>query len=270
MVSNSISMLRKYNKSIHVRLHLVHDGGEYTKTTNHQGGSLSINSNYITSDYIKLISDLGVEIVEKDPLTFEGEEGFFHIHRHLFKDAIEDSLLFIDADTFIFGNVEDLFERYKEYDYVGLPIPNLADWDKKWLPFNPYNSAVNLWNNGWITKFAHALPKYCKLIREKEHPCSDWCYSRCSKCTGREEISTSLFINDNNIKHTLWDKWDVRNSSSYIDYDESPYTYIFHTFTHNWSMAKGRFTGRRMKVQLSFVHTPNHNAKYKNRRRTKC
>jgi hypothetical protein len=254
MVANSIHMLRKHNDIIKVRLHLVHDDGQITKTTNHQGDSLSIKSKYSVSEYIKLFQDMDVEVVEREPLELEGEEGFFHIHRSLLKDTEEESLLFIDADTFIFKDVEELFDKYSEYDYVGLPIHYLDGWNKSWLPFKPYNSAVNLWNNSWICKFAEALPSYCRQLRERTHVCGNWCYERCNRGTGREELSTSLFVDDNCLKHTVWDNWDVRNSASLKDYDEAPQTCIFHTFTHNWQRAKGLYIGKRIKFKPTLIH----------------
>lgn len=252
MVTNSIIMLRKYNKDVKVRLFLVQDEGKSTHTTNHRGNELSTKSKISTTDYIYLLkNNLNVEVLEKEPLKIE--KGFFHIHRSLMRDTQEESLLFIDADTFIFKDVEELFDKYKEYDYVGLPISYLNGWNKEWLPFKPFNSAVNLWNNGWIRKFAQDLEYWCKLIKEKKHIVSDWCYQQCSRGTNREEMSTSLFVAENKLKHCVWDRWDVRNSATSIDYREAPNTYIFHTFTHNWERAKGLYLGERVKIKPCFI-----------------
>lgn len=237
MCANSIEMLRTHNPNVPVRVFLIEDEGLMTATTN---ASLpTIRAKGIPLSEFKV----DAEVITHKPIA----EGMFQVHKHLFKDLEEESILFIDCDTFIFGDVGVLFEKYKDYNFVGTLLPALTDWDENWLPFIPYNSAVCLWNDGWFQKFAEELPKRCQDIFDGNHSTSKWCFGKCSKATNREEMATSFFVEENNLVHTHWLEPEVKHLLCENDYYIKPT--ILHSWSHGWTKGYNKFK-RKTNVKL--------------------
>lgn len=139
MASFPIQMIRNYT-NIPIAVILLNDNmlcSDYIPN--------KIINNKINKEKFKLICDkFDVELIEKKPIN----ENMFYNKEYL-KELNYKNILYLDADTFIFGNIELIFEKYKEEEFYGSAARwmEVYDWDKKLLNKPNFRLGVQLWNN---------------------------------------------------------------------------------------------------------------------------
>lgn len=253
MFSLSVKMLRRHNPNIPVKLLYVEDAGHDTYVP-----SLQL-SQYIGAEYgnkyLKLeetdIFDLCKELnvdVSKLPPPIQLLNGFNSTHRIHLSQIKEESVLLLDADTFIFEDVESLFRTDKDFlaDRMQMYMPKDDKMDveaQTWvfnyekdknsddpvkIRMNPFNSGVVLFNNGTAAEYGRQILRYCNRLLLKKHPMAELMYSMREDGRNREECACTLFILENNL---TWDYWDSKEVQTY---KLSLPTKVFHTSGPTW------------------------------------
>ena len=250
MAATSLEMLRRHNRTLKVRLYLVEDG--QSETVSRQNMS---PVSFTTGELKSLCDNLGIEVASRQKGHYPGDEGYFYVQRNLLKDVPEDSVLYMDGDTFTFGDLEKLFDKYtcdlsaceNEWAYG-------QGYQEEWLPLKPFNSGVMLWNNGWFQKWASELPKLCNEIKT-EGPIGEWLWKRDGKCLGREEFSVSVFAARENLSYRYLDKEDCWLNKHLEDYLRAGQSVIFHSYTDQWKKVVSHLSGRDRKKPMAYVRS---------------
>lgn len=212
MAMNSLHMLRAHNQSVPIRLFIV--SNEFVPKHKH------------TEELLKWCKEWRVEVVQK-PLDHE----FFFTNKHHIKDCPENRVLFIDADTFIFDDVEKIFDKYQDCDFVGCKNEWVTGrgWDDFLDGVMPFNGGVQLYNNGCHRNILGQLPSKCndlgamgKWLKEgdMEH--------------NREEMAISKIVaEEHSFEYFRREDCLIPLWSS--DLDNPQETIIFHSFVSQWN-----------------------------------
>lgn len=187
-----------------------------------------------------------VEIIRKKWIECDvGERNLFQINKAHLVDVEEDEMLFIDSDTFIFGDVESIFDKYGSFDMVA--CKNLwvkEGWEPRYLKkIHPINSGVMYWKRKWAKLASEALPILCKEIRERKHPISEYLYFLDERCFHREEFAYNLFIDQQDIQHSYFEKEDVHNLLWESEIEDSRNSIILHSYTSQWKKVYNALYG---------------------------
>lgn len=218
-------MLRRHNNQIPVRVYLI--------DTEPVDDSL-------VQEFVTYCQNNNVSIIRR-PLISTSEDGYFHVQRLHFQEVQEPSALFIDSDTFIYGDVERLFDRYKDFDFVAGPNTYFGKVKTQKLELRPFCAGVMLFNNGWMPKWAAEVVRYCCEIREERHPIHTWLPTVCAEPLGvREEIAATLFVGDNGLKYAYFEPGECTTEDGL--FNSRPI--IFHCFTCRWLMYSKRLQSR--------------------------
>lgn len=142
-----------------------------------------------------------------------------------------EEVLFIDCDTFIFGDVEKLFDY--DYDFVG--CQNNWAYFKGFNLFKPTNSGVMLFKNNAHKKILYKFSKKLKTM-DVDYPELDAWLKNTNEWV-REEFLISQIANDLSIKSTFFKDEDVRMLQWNEDFERMHKSIIFHSFTQQWETA---------------------------------
>ena len=231
MCANSISMLRQHNMQVPIRLYLIEDNCEETWQ---RKGMIPVE--FDKTDFLKVCVLENVEVIKKPPL--EHEKGFFHQNRSYFQEIPEEDVFFIDSDTFIFGDVEKLAERY---------TADLSASESRWMTqqgwdsekyvqkaLRPFNSGVVVWRRGWCQKWAKWLPDALESLKTADHKANEYLRQSTRNLGGREEVSLTVFAAENDLEVSYFDQKDVHLIETQKDIDEVGKSAIFHSYTDQW------------------------------------
>ncbi len=240
MAATSLEMLRHHNRTVKVRLYLVTDGQSETISRPNMSAT-----NFTVAALKANCEKLDIEVRPILPGVYPGDEGYFYVQRNLLKDVPEESVMYLDGDTFIFGDVEALFDRYtadlsaceNEWAYG-------EGYQEDWLSLKPFNSGVMIWNNGWFQKWAAELPALCDGIKNGNGKIGKWLWKRDGKCLGREEFSVSVFAAREKLSYRYLDPKDCWLNKHEGDYMRAGQSVIFHSYTNHWKKVLGHVTGR--------------------------
>lgn len=238
MTALSISSLRKYNKTIPVKLFFVNDDNRSSKKNSNVLFE-KLNLQKINLDHF--CDNNNVELIKKPFPSLNGEETYWASHRFYFKEINLDSMLLIDADTFIFDDINKIFEDYSKFDLVADKNNwgNLFKLNISGMEMNPFNSGVVLFNNSSHIKWAEELPEVCSKLYNKKHEFSEWIWKHSPKdCSGREELYLSLYACENKLNYEYFDKEHVITGK--ITDETKPV--VFHSLTQNWPYYFKYFT----------------------------
>jgi len=221
-------MLRQHNPSVPVVVYYVQDGKRDSRRIPLTEITRALNK--LPNDYLSfsnLCEELNVEVrVRKS----KQEEAYYSLHRLLLQEIEEETVLLLDGDTFIFGNIEGFPQMYAGYDFVATPnswgmvhpVPGLDP------NFRSFNSGVVLCQNGVFKRWMDSIGDYCQRLYDGCHPQSEWLWSVSAECAGREELAASLFVLDNGLKYRYFENEHVQMGS----YDSN--ARILHTLSPNW------------------------------------
>ena len=230
MACFSLKTLRQYNPTLPVTIYFVEDNRRDSRTTNDPQALLRAIKMVTKEELFSLCKSLNVNLQIYKDLDLKEETGYFSMQRIVFRDCLHPTVLLLDADTFIFGDVTPLFEIYKDVDFASTTNTYgdhyFTEWNGKSV--RSFNSGVVIFNNQNLKKYADVVYDYCLSLKKKIHPLSQWLWSVSQEATGREELAFTLFALDNNLKYAYFDPSHVQKENW-----KSP-TKIYHTLTHNW------------------------------------
>lgn len=225
MVLTSIAMLRRHNGHIPVRVFLIDKTKRQT--------NLDIFSKHLKFD-----------VCRRPPL----DPGYFCHNREYLSECTEDSVLHIDGDTFIFSDVERLFDTHSLVDFAGATddwITGTPDWSDadlktcyKLLGCNGvpvFNGGITLWNNRTIRDWADGMRGMCDLLLGKLP--LPWLFRDNRNGYHRETFSVCFHIAARGLTYGIMGKKEVVNLFGPDDlaaWGNKDYV-IYHCFTQNWS-----------------------------------
>lgn len=230
MAFYSLNTLRKYNPDISVRIYFVKDNCRDSRKV----GNINEIGKRIgwigQKKFFDFCEKNNIEVIFYNDLDLKEEKGYFSAQRIVFADCLEENVLLMDSDTFIFGDISCFFDIYKNYDFVATinDYGQYKDVTMNGVTFRPFNSGVVLWNNGWFKKYGEQIYDYCIGLKNKTHPLGEFCYSVSKECGGREEFACSLFVTDNKLKFTYFDDLHVQRRNLKGN------TRVLHTLTETW------------------------------------
>jgi hypothetical protein len=253
--SVSIRLLRKYNPDLPVTLFYVEDSGLDSYLPSSQ------LVKYISAEnakkYLKteehelfdLCKELNVDL-RRVPIPVKNLNGFNSTHRIYLKEIQDTSVLLLDVDTFIFDNLDFLFDTKLDFvadnmqSYYPSTDGQKAYTEKTFWVFNyekdknpenpvkvrmsPFNSGVVVFNNGTASDYGRQVLNYCNRLLLKKHPLSEVMYAHRDDARNREECACTLFVLENNLTWDYFDKKDVQTYNL-----EFPVK-IFHTTNSAW------------------------------------
>lgn len=240
MVLTSIKTLRQYNKTVKVRVFLI--------GTDHQ------------TKIDVAAKDLNIEIIRKPSLS-----NYFCLNRQYLSECDEECVLYIDGDTFIFGDIELLFDNHKNVDFAAATddyITGCTDWCQENLlkdyhslgaiPVPVFNGGILLWNNGKIRDWAESLPEMCEKLQDKQFSVTPWLFGNNRDCYHKETFCICFHVAQKRLKYEIMGKNEVVNLFSWDDYYawENRDFIVYHTFTQNWD----RFNKRSRKKIIRMKH----------------
>lgn len=214
MAINSISMLRKYNKSIKVIC--------------------------LTTEPIPFPKNLNVEII----LINNIDTNYFLSNKVYISNLEYASVLYIDSDTFIFDDVEKIFQDNYEFDFYG--CENNWAYKLNFNEFKPVNGGVLLFNNyshkkiyeDFNFKLKNLSKLYPKINRWIKDVNNDWVV---------EEFLTSAIVHEEKIPFAFFNKNQVKLIEEIKDVYNFE-TIIFHTFTSNWEIVRRKTNNKNIKI----------------------
>jgi hypothetical protein len=181
MVLNSVRMLRTHNTRLPVVVFLIEDGAEATVRRGH-----NMPGKMTPDEFESGCRPLGVEVRRRPK-----RPGHLFLSRFYFSELEQPSVLHMDADTFIFGDVEVLFDRYP----TGIAASYSAFIESINYPsppgFRPINSGVMVMNDRVGQKWAEELPSVMDAMGRPGHPLYEWSISRGGVM---EEPATNYFV----------------------------------------------------------------------------
>lgn len=236
----SIFSLRKYNQSIPVKVFFIEDGGAL-KTTNNQLDYNSVVSqvektkiDIISRYFIEEMTKLGVEVIIKVPHS--NAPDFVHANRMYIEELNESNVFFIDSDTFIFGDVELIFDKYKNNDITTLPAPwieqhrDYRDLSLKYFGgLNPFAGCLLFFRNHSAKVWARSIMlSIDKVVVNQD--LFNWMKKDEYLFLIREEIALIDIVHSNKLNAGYFDL----NDCCQIDYPKFYSSKIVHTFSHTW------------------------------------
>lgn len=226
MALNSIRMLRKYNQSIPVKLFYISD----------QPASQEF-------------ADLNVEVLIRP--WYMPEYEYFSVNKAHLRELPEDSVLYLDADTFIFGDVGELFDRYRtDFTAVENSWVYSQGWNEDFLPnkVKPFNAGVQLFHGGYHRTMFERLPDAFVRMTKEESPLASWVRAYHNGCLREEFACCVIAAESEGIRYEYFKKPDVYNIQRKEDVPGCHESIIFHSYTKQWEMVNKWLQTRRKVV----------------------
>jgi hypothetical protein len=202
MAAVSIRMLREENDHIPIRVFLVQDE---RKNTVFQEGMVPVELS--TTEFAGICSVMGAEVHCVEPLE---DEPFRAHHKKHLGECLEESVLCLDADTFVFSDIEWLFDEYANFDVVAA---RSAKPDEE-VFFSSHHPGVVLWNKGWAMGWA------------KE-----------------PGLDLNHFIAMKGLDHGYFAKYDCNNLQSENEIEQAGQSVVVHSKTSHWQQVHSSLFG---------------------------
>lgn len=219
-------------------------------------------------DFIRFCNNHNVNVVRKEWFDYRSEElSYFLINKAHLKDVEDDEVLFIDTDTFIFGKVDEIFDRYGEYDVVACENKWVDQgWKDSYLRMKPMNSGVMYWKGDWLRTASEIMPTICEGLKNKQYPLSEYLYSIDEQCWHREEFSYSIFIDrQRDIRYNYFDRQHVHNLLWESEIEAAQQSIILHSYTSQWKRVYNYVYGPTRKKISKKLLTRKHKTPYYDR-----
>jgi hypothetical protein len=237
-------MLRHYNKTLPIQiLYICDNGRDHRHIANYNEVDLGIP--WFTREmFFEEISKFNVQLNLVDDCDLGEENGFFSAQRQEFTKAKGEDILLIDSDTFIFDDIEPLFDNLKDFDIIA----DKTEWGSHGGQLNidgqlvhPFNSGVVLFKKDLLKQYGAVVNELCLEIKHERNDIGRW-YGEFLKIknespekTGREELGLTSWVVKNNLKYRYFDSKEVQT----VKLNNS--TIIYHTMTQNWFTAWSKY-----------------------------
>lgn len=200
-------------------------------------------------DFLSNMDALNVEVVCKKPLSKFGmdfgpqplrefyksqQNDFFLVNKTCIAECPEESVLFIDVDTFIFGDVTELF--LEDVDFVACKN-RWIDWTQhEFFTVWPFNGGIQLFNNGLHRRLLADLPEQCQELATGNSPFSNWLRDE-DRLWNVEEFAISKMVSDDGLKYRYFEDHQAKNCYGKDDINHPRKSLIFHPYTINWKQV---------------------------------
>jgi hypothetical protein len=187
---------------------------------------------------INLPDFLDVELIEIKDL----DPDYIHVNRQYMGDIECENILYVDSDTFIFDDVQKIFDYYDK-DFVG--CENTWAYKQNFNLFKPTNGGVLLFKNFAHKKIYEDFSYKLKHMNILYKDVWDW-MSSINNLYVREEFLISSIAEEQKIKRCFFERHHVKIPEDYKDI-KNINTIIFHTFTSNWSVFSREISSNKIK-----------------------
>lgn len=243
MARCSLVTLRRHNPDIEVQVFHVMDGGANNRDVGGLQTRVSKIPRMSSEQFRDVCRSLNVKVVPVEGIDMGDEAGYTPAQRKCLAGVGGGRVLLLDADTFVFGSLDPLFQLLDEFDFVA--DKNMWGENRKvsykGREFHPYNSGVVLWGEWLLPNYASRVYDYCMGLKDGSHPMSKWLYENTSQSAGhpngREELACSLFVVDNDLRCSYTTKAQVQTEKYYGG------CIVYHTLVQNWADAYSQFMG---------------------------
>ena len=204
-------------------------------------------------DFLRFCEDKEVEVsyhyLPEDWFGWEVGKDIW-VFRYFLQTVECANVLYLESDTFVFGNVEDLFDN--EVDIAAVPSDwayGTAGWkplaDKMPVPFNP---GIVLWKNWCMQLWASWYLNATRKLQTEPSEIKDWLFSTHPTAKHAEEISLNIFTLANDLSFRFMESWeaDVLKVKKIWDHGNAPI--VFHSYTNHWKYVYNQITGIKPKL----------------------
>lgn len=181
---------------------------------------------------VKVISVGGPVEADAEVIVLPRVADYFSAHKFYLAELEEDSVLYLDADTFVNGDLGALFDNYGRFAACVDDWVYSRGWDDSWLPVKPWNSGVQLFQNGYHRQFFRQLRAEIDKILSGTDGLSRWVMGHAGGCL-REEFACSVIAARDGCDEYFSGR-DVLHSRYAGDVVRSRDPAVFHTFTSRW------------------------------------
>lgn len=207
---NSVSMLRKYNKDIPVKIIWI---GDIERETEDK------------------FNNLNVEIIKRTSI-----DPHFCFNREYICEIDFNDILYLDVDTFINDDVSKLFDKYNaDYTACHNAWVWFKDWKSDYLPKDkkPWNGGVILSRNGSHKKIFSQVRDAAKKILNCEVNLGNWGHFKINPWV-IEECALSLVVASDIENSDYFEDKDCYNIRNRQDIFGCYQHIIFHSYTQQW------------------------------------
>lgn len=217
MCVHAVRMLRQHNHTIPVKVIYI-DGQDM--------------------DFMRTLASMKVEVVSRP--VFRPETNYFSINKHWLHELQEDSVLYLDVDLFINGDVESLFDKYRtDFTAVESKWAYTKGWKDEFLggKHKPMNSGIQLFHGGFHRKMFSGLSEAFDRLSDHELPLAKWSWDYYNGCL-REEIACSLILSESPASYSFFKTGDCYNIERSEDIPRCHEPVIFHSYTRQWEIVR--------------------------------
>jgi len=256
MVMNSIKMLRNHNQSIPIYFYFIDtpvavfngDGinsGESFNGVHYNFDKYDRGKEFFTD----FCNSFNVNVIYK-PWKKDNLE-YFPINKIYLCECEAESVVFLDADTFIFRDIEELFDANQKNDFSACKSPMPSDWSSDFLGSSvTFNSGVMLFNNGSHKSIGPLWVNQCESTWCGDTELSNWI--RNGNRWRTEEVSLSKVILDNDVDFSYFPGNQVFLPRMHGDIRLYP-TIVYHSLTQNWRNVYNLCRGSSRKLKNRFI-----------------
>lgn len=235
----SISLLKRHNQTIPVKVFFIEDGG-ILKTTNNQldysKSSAQVDAEKLSDlsrQFVNRLTALGVEIIFKKPHPCA--PNFVHANRMYIEELEEPNVFFIDSDTFILRDIQPIFDKYEDNELTTLTAPwikrvnNYEQISSKYFgSLDPFAGCLLFFRNHKSKVWARSvIPKINEIVTNSE--LLEW-MNKENLFLIREEVALLEIIHSNNLKTGYFEVSDCCQ----VDDPQVNSSRVVHTFSPFW------------------------------------
>jgi len=223
MLLNSISMLREYNKTIKVFVLLV--GLE------------------LDAFLLEFSAKNNVEFIK-----IESDYSYFQNNKKFFSKVDCSEYLVLDSDTFIFGDVDQIFSAYSNFDIAAVENDwvyrrNYPECEVKRV----FNSGVFYCKKDFLNYFCNNIENEISDFENMKYPkLCEWLLTVDKNMYNKEEFAFSSFAEKFNC--CFFDKKHCRHPKSTMDLKSFHETIVFHSFSANWKKFLSEVNRKKVKL----------------------
>ena len=239
MLRVSVTSLRRHNDEIPIDIFFVRDGNRDNRDVGGITMSLGGIPRMQSSDLPEFCKAIGANLIDVGVPDLGDENGYASAQRVCLRDSSSEKTLLMDADTFVFGDVANLFKHLDGCQFVAdrnsFGEHHTLEYAGKVI--RPFNSGVVLWDEGLLREYGTVVGGLSLGLKNGTHPLSGWLHQRSSTSPpqGREELACSIFVLEKNLGFRYFPKNAVQ-TENYLGG-----CVVYHTLTQNWPMSYFKF-----------------------------
>lgn len=149
------------------------------------------------------------------------------------REFSKNHILFIDSDTFIFDDVNKIFDRYQDLDFVAC--------ENSWAYGKGYKSNIKPFNGGILLmkdslKVFQGFEENYNLLKAGETEIGEWLHQT-KNFWVVEEFSLSKGLSESGLRCEYFERQFCYNVKWPQDFQSMQDSIIFHSYTGQWKTA---------------------------------